>query len=189
MDPVPPYPMLGRAFFGRDAAIVAREIIGMTLVHRLGGVEHRGRVVESEAYVGRHDLASHAAKGRTPRTEVMFGPAGHAYVYLVYGMHTLFNAVAGSEGDPQAVLIRAVEPVAHCLGSTNGPGRLCRALDITRAQHGADLCQGNLFFEMGMPVENVLSTPRIGIDYAGAWRDAPLRFHDPASPCVSRRPR
>jgi DNA-3-methyladenine glycosylase len=178
---------LPRAFYARDAATVARALLGTTLRFRrpADGRLVTARVVETEAYVGAHDLACHAAKGRTSRTEVMFGPAGHAYVYLIYGMHNMLNVVTGPDGDPQAVLIRAAEPLAESDLALRGPGVLTRGLGITRALNGADLCAGPLTFAPGRPPERVAVTPRIGVDYAGEWSTAPLRFYDPGSASVS----
>ncbi|MEW5790727.1 MAG: DNA-3-methyladenine glycosylase [Pseudomonadota bacterium] len=174
-------------FYARDAKSVARDLLGSVLVHRHAGVERRARIVETEAYVGVHDRASHAARGRTPRTEVMFGSPGHAYIYLVYGMHELFNVVTGAAGDAQAVLIRAAEPLAHCTGPLNGPGRLTRALGIDRSLNCEDLTGGRLFLEPGPPPARMVTTTRIGVDYAGPWKDAPLRFYDADSRAVSKR--
>src|SRR3954469_12141721 len=123
---------LNRIFFSRGAATVARELIGTILVRRVRGKEARARIVEAEAYLGPHDLAAHSSKGRTARTEVMFGPAGHAYVYLIYGMHEMFNIVTGAAGDAQAVLIRAAEPLDEWDANLSGPGKLTSALGIHR---------------------------------------------------------
>ena len=178
---------LPRSFYARDAETVARALLGATLVFG----ERRARVVETEAYVGVHDLACHAAKGRTARTEVMFGPPGHAYVYLIYGMYELLNVVTGSEGDAQAVLIRAAEPLTDTVvgmtAKTDGPGKLTRALGLTRAYNRHDLLTPPLTFGEGTPPKTVVTTTRVGIDFAGAWRDAPLRFYDADSRFVSRR--
>jgi DNA-3-methyladenine glycosylase len=166
---------------------VARSLLGTVLVHRTGDTRLEVRVVEVEAYVGPHDLACHAAKGRTKRTAVMFGPPGYAYVYLVYGMHHMFNVVTGPEGLAQAVLIRAAEPVTGLTGALNGPGRLTRALGITRQHDNEDLCGDRLFLRSGRAPDRVVETTRVGVEYAGEWADAPLRFYDADSPCVSRR--
>lgn len=178
---------LARGFYARDAETVARELLGQVLVHRLAERERRVRIVETEAYVGSHDRASHAFKGRTARNEVMFGPPGHAYVYRIYGLHDLLNIVTAAEGDPQAVLIRAAEPVADVTGPLNGPGRLTRSLGITRTHNGLDLCGDGPFLEPGPPPPEIVATARIGVDYAGDWAAAELRFYDPRSPHVSRR--
>jgi DNA-3-methyladenine glycosylase len=178
---------------------VARECIGKILVRRTGEGTVAGRIVEAEAYRGPEDRAAHSFGGRrTPRTEVMFGPPGHAYVFFVYGMHHQFNLVTTREGLPHAVLIRAVEPVLglELMGKrrglhpedprlTNGPGRLCQAFAITRTDTGADLCGPDLFLTDEKRVR-VARSKRIGVDYAGAWADKLWRFVDPTSKHLSR---
>ena len=185
----PPHPL---SFYARPAAVVAQALLGSTLrVRAPDGVTRSGRIVETEAYVGPHDLACHAAKGRTARTEVMFGPAGHAYVYLVYGLHELFNVVTGGDGDPQAVLVRAVEPTAGSVGPDggrrgDGPGRLTRLLGIDRRLLGARLDTPPLTLHPGRPPGRVVATPRVGVDYAGReWASARLRFVDADSAQLS----
>jgi DNA-3-methyladenine glycosylase len=126
---------LPRQFYARDTLTVARELIGMHLVHDDGRTRRIGRIVETEAYMGPEDLAAHSSRGRTARTEVMFGPPGHAYVYFIYGFWNCLNVVAATEGVPHAVLLRALEPVSGIVDKTWGPGLLCRAMDIDRAQH------------------------------------------------------
>lgn len=175
------------AFYSRDAETVAKDLLGTTLVHHQNEIIQRSRIVETEAYVGTFDLASHASKGRTKRTEVMFGPPGRAYVYLIYGMYDMLNVVTGQDGDAQAVLIRAVEPLENISGKTDGPGKLARTLGITRALNQHDLAKEPLWLEPGTPPREVITAARIGIDYAGVWKDAPLRFYDAASAFVSRR--
>jgi DNA-3-methyladenine glycosylase len=182
---------LPRSFYDRDAEEVARALLGTLLVRREGGVERVGRVVETEAYLGPHDLAAHASKGRTARTEVMFGQPGHAYVYLIYGMHHCLNAVTGADGHASAVLLRALEPVRGVELSTSGPGRLCRALDIDLKLYGQDLTEpGPLFFagpeEPPAPFE-IVSRPRVGVDYAGEWASKPLRFYIDGNPYISKK--
>lgn len=147
------------------------------------------RIVETEAYVGTHDLACHASKGRTPRTEVMFGAAGHVYIYLIYGMYYMFNIVTGNVGEGQAVLVRAAEPLEPnpLPVKTDGPGKLCRALGIDKRYNGASLQQNALHLRPGTPPRHIVTTPRVGIDYAGDWKDAPLRFFDADSEHVSGR--
>ena len=130
---------LPRSFYDRDTIDVARDLLGKRLVHRVGGVERVGRIVETEAYLGPHDLAAHSARGLTPRTRVMFGPPGHAYVYFVYGMHWCVNVVTQAEGTASAVLLRALEPVKNVEGRTNGPALLCRAMGIDGRLNGHDL--------------------------------------------------
>ncbi|HVU88398.1 MAG TPA: DNA-3-methyladenine glycosylase [Pirellulales bacterium] len=170
---------LRRAFFARPAIDVAQDLIGKILVHRLGDGEFRGRIVETEAYVGPHDLASHSSKGRTKRTEIMFGPPGYAYVYLIYGMYDMLNVVVGKKGDAQAVLLRGAEPLGDWDAHIIGPGRLARAFGVTRAHNGVDLTQNDLFF-LDDPRDRpkLRRTKRIGVDYAGEWKDALLRFVD-----------
>lgn len=179
MNPIP----LPLSFYSQDAETVAKALLGVTLVFET----KRLRIVETEAYIGTHDLASHAAKGRTKRTEVMFGPPGRAYIYLIYGMYELFNVVTGSEGDAQAVLVRAAEPLEGVTGKTDGPGKLTRALGLGRAYNRHDLTEPPLMLEAGTPPAQVVTTTRIGVDYAGVWKDAPLRFYDADSRWVSRR--
>src|SRR5579863_5669946 len=179
---------LQRGFYAQPARDVAVQLLGAHLVRRLpNGLRVEGRIVETEAYVGPEDLACHAAKGRTARTEVMFGPPGHAYVYLVYGMHHCFNIVTDPEGHAAAVLVRALEPMEGIDGSTRGPGLLCRALGIDRSLNGADLCGGEIWVERGRAPRRVAASPRIGVDYAGRWARRRLRFFDPDSPDVSGR--
>ncbi len=177
-----PFKKLPRSFFRQSAVELAPALIGKILVRRIHGNTFQARIVETEAYLGPDDLASHASKGRTPRTEVLFGPAGRAYVYLIYGLYEMLNVVASEPGDAQAVLIRAARPLDgwkadRCLPDLSGPGRLTRALKITRAENGLDLTGGQLYF-LDDPAYHarVVSTKRIGINYAGEWKDAPLRF-------------
>ena len=117
----------------------------------------------------------------------MFGPPGRAYVYLIYGMYDMLNIVTGGDGDAQAVLIRAVEPLENVTGKTDGPGKLTRALGITRVLNQHDLLKKPLWLGPGTPPQEVITTTRIGIDYAGVWKDAPLRFYDAGSGFVSRK--
>ena len=171
---------LMRAFFARPAATVAEDLLGKHLC--IGTA--RVRIVETEAYVGPHDAASHS-RTRTRRSAVMFGPPGHAYVYFVYGLHHMLNVVTGPVGSGEAVLLRAAEPVAGIAGRLDGPARLAKALGIHRGHDGMDLCGQGAWFEDGTrPM--VERGPRIGVEYAGAWADAPLRFWDAGSRHVSR---
>jgi len=186
-------PVLPRAFYARGALTVARELLGQLLVHRREGQARVARIVETEAYIGEHDLACHACHGRTARTEVLFGPPGHAYVYLVYGMHFCFNVVTGEAGVAAAVLVRGVEPWVGLPPGvrTDGPGRLTRALGIGRAENRADLTASSLAILEGPPPprRSVRRGPRVGVDYAGAWADRPYRFWVEGSQGVSRVPR
>ena len=190
---------LPRAFYARPVLSVARDCIGKHLIHDTAEGRVAGRIVEAEAYRGPEDRAAHSFGGRrTARTEVMYGPPGHAYVFFVYGMHWHFNLVTTSAGSPHAVLIRAVEPLIGLelmaarrnlapmhRDLTNGPGKLCRAFAIDRALYGHDLTAGSLFLSDGAR-SRVARSPRIGVDYAGEWKHRPWRFYDPDSACVSR---
>jgi DNA-3-methyladenine glycosylase len=179
---------LPRSFYAREAEALAHDLIGTVLAHRVNGKLRRGRIVETEAYVGCHDLACHAAKGRTARTEVMFGHAGHAYVYLIYGIHDMLNIVSGAHGVAQAVLVRAAEPLDGWEANLSGPGNLAKGFGITRRDNGADLTGDRLFLLERVEAEppRIIRTRRIGVDYAKEWKDAPLRFIDADSPAVSR---
>ncbi|HZX43906.1 MAG TPA: DNA-3-methyladenine glycosylase [Myxococcaceae bacterium] len=182
----PPGSPLPHSFYERPARMVARALLGKLLVHD----GRAGRIVETEAYVGAHDLACHAARVRTARTEILWGPPARAYVYFIYGMHWCFNAVTGREGRPAAVLVRGLEPVTglHAPARLDGPGRLCRALGITGAQNGANLTTSALRI-LDAPVvraREVERGPRIGVDYAAEWAEQPLRFWVRGSSGVSR---
>jgi len=200
---------LSRSFYKRDAIQVAKDLLGKLLVHKVGNMELAGRIVEVEAYMGAHDKAAHSYNNRrTSRTEVMFGPGGYAYVYFIYGMYYCMNVVTGPEGEGQAVLIRALEPVKgldqmadNRIGKlwdiltkkqriqlTDGPGKLCNALGITKENYGDDLTGDRLFicedteirqFDMG-------SSKRINIDYAEEARDFEWRFYIKGNPYVSK---
>lgn len=164
--------MLSRAFFGQPAAAVAEQLLGATLVMGTKKV----RITETEAYVGPHDLASHSRAGITPRTQVMFGPPGYAYVYLVYGIHNMLNVVTGPEGSGEAVLLRAAKPIEGVDVDMSGPGKLAKALGIHRTHNGMDLCGTGAWFEAPPAAVRVERGPRIGVEFAGEWADAPLRF-------------
>lgn len=199
---------------------MARDLLGRILVHETHQGRLAGRVVETEAYFGppgrnpqlasradmparlrarllrEGDPAAHSFVGVTERNRVMYGPPGHAYVYLIYGMHECLNVTTGPDGEPQAVLLRAIEPLEgvdemrkrrgrhalHEVGS--GPGKLCKALGVTRSLYGHDMTQPPLWFEEGIPAKRVEATPRIGV--VGA-EDLPLRFVEAGSPFASRR--
>jgi len=179
---------LPRSFYDRDTTLVARELLGKHLVHVVDGVKRVGRIVETEAYLGPHDLAAHSARGLTPRTRVMFGPPGHAYVYLVYGMHCCLNVVTEGVGSGSAVLVRALEPVSGVDSRTRGPGLLCRAMGIDLRHNGADLLSAALHLVAGpgAPRFTIVRRPRIGVDYAGRWARRLLRFCIKDSPWLSR---
>ena len=180
---------LGRTFYDRDTIAVARELLGKYLVHASRGVERIGRIVEVEAYLGAHDLAAHSSKGLTERTKVMFGAAGHAYVYLIYGMYYCMNVVTEREGNGAAVLLRAVEPVKNVEGRTQGPGLLCQALHIDQRLNAHDLLSDD--FHIAAPAKSeplvIVKRPRVGVDYARHWARRHLRFYLKGNPFVSRR--
>ncbi len=159
-------------FFNRPTVEVARDLLGKFLVRRLpDGTEQAYRITETEAYDGPLDLACHASKGRTPRTEVMYGEAGHFYVYFCYGIHWLLNIVTGPKEFPSAVLIRGVKGIS-------GPARVTKALQLDRSFYGkAATPDSGLWFEdRGEKVDQILATPRIGVDYAGEWAKKEWRF-------------
>ena len=180
---------LPRSFYEQTTIDVAKQLLGKYLVRRHPEGNVVGRVVETEAYIGPQDLACHASKGRTARTEVMFGPAGHAYVYFIYGFYNMLNLVTEVKGYPAAVLIRAAEPVdgielmktrrqnGALRNLASGPGKLCQAFAVDRSLNGADL-RGNVLYleDRGEPVPKFRATPRIGVDYAGKWKAKPYRF-------------
>jgi DNA-3-methyladenine glycosylase len=192
---------LPRAFFARPTIQVARALLGKVLVRPVGvGANASGlllaRIVEVEAYLGERDAASHARRGPTPRAAIMFGPAGHLYVYLIYGMHHCMNFVTEPDGQAGAVLIRAAEPLvpppdASRVRPLSGPGKLCRGLGITLDDKGLDLTAGGALFvaEDGEPAPRRASSPRIGVDYAGRWAARKLRFYVPGNPHVSGNPK
>lgn len=192
--------VLPRDFYARDTELVARDLLGCVLECRTDDGVASGRIVETEAYLGEHDLACHAAAGLTPRTQPLYGPPGVAYVYFIYGVHWCVNAVTRDEGQPSAVLIRAIEPVEGLelmrarrpaarrdVDLTNGPGKVCAALGID-ARHNTLPLQGRpLLIREGrsVPAKQVVVTPRIGIRECADW---PLRWIVADSPYISRTP-
>jgi DNA-3-methyladenine glycosylase len=180
---------LPRDFYDRDTIVVAHELLGKCLVHVSEGVRRIGRIAEVEAYLGPHDLAAHSSKGLTPRTKVMFGPPGHAYVYIIYGMYHCMNVVTQAEGTASAVLLRALEPVQHMDGRTQGPGLLCRAMHIDKRLNGHDLTSDDFYIaDDGYRRRfGIVKRPRIGVDYAGHWAKRLLRFYIKGSAYVSKR--
>ncbi|MBY0112128.1 MAG: DNA-3-methyladenine glycosylase [Phycisphaerales bacterium] len=204
---------LGPQDFVESADSLAVSLLGTTLARRLSsGLILRGRIVETEAYIGVRDRASHAfGCRRTPRNEAMYARPGTAYVYFTYGMHFCFNVVCAAAGDPQAVLIRAVEPLEgieemrHLRGLgaaaaaadrlvASGPARLCQAFAIDRTLNAVDLVTSDTLWlepatDSTRPTRRPLRTPRIGVDYAGAWAKRLLRFVDPTTEHASRSPR
>jgi DNA-3-methyladenine glycosylase len=194
---------LPRDFYAQPVLDVARQCIGKLLVSRTAEGETAGRIVEAEAYRGPRDRAAHSARGLTKRTAAMFGPPGHAYIYLLYGVSWALNLVAAFEGEPHAVLIRALEPVrglelmvhrrrkpAGSRELTNGPGKLTQALGITGALYGADLCGEELFLEEPRhPPGRIVRSRRINVDYAGPWANKLWRFYERGNRFVSVAPR
>jgi len=180
---------LPRAFYDRDTIAVARDLLGKYLVHVARGVERVGRIVEVEAYLGPHDLAAHSARGLTQRTRVMFGPPGHAYVYMIYGMYFCMNVVTEREGHASAVLLRAIEPVANLAERTQGPGLLCHAMRIDKRLNGHDLTGKNFYIAAPTMPESfiIVKRPRVGVDYAGHWARRHLRFYIKENPFVSKQ--
>jgi DNA-3-methyladenine glycosylase len=192
---------LPREFYSRPTELVARELLGAVLECRTEGGVASGRIVETEAYLGEHDLACHAAAGRTGRTDPLYGPPGFAYVYFIYGMYWCFNAVTRAEGEPSAVLVRALEPLegidlmrerrrlrsSRDVDLTNGPGKLCQALGIDRDFNRLALDRPPLRIRRGVdiPREAVTVTPRVGISRSADW---PLRWFVSDSPFVSKTP-
>ncbi len=177
-------PRLQRSDFARSTLRVARRLLGCTICHRVGGEVLRGRIVEVEVYTD--DLASHAANGkRTPRNQIMFGPAGVLYVYFTYGMHHCLNVVTERDGRPGAVLVRGLDGIA----SAAGPALACRALHVTLRDNGRDLVSDpDLWIELGRRRrgERIIQTTRIGIRHAA---ELPRRFYILGSPGVSKRDR
>lgn len=185
--------ILPRSFYESPALEVARNLLGMRLVRVTSGQRISGIITETEAYSGEEDLGCHCKAGRTPRTAVMYGPPGHAYVYFTYGMHWMLNFVAASEGFPAAVLIRSIRPVdgLEIIASrrgrqpparwTDGPGKICQAMSIDKSLNGADLCtpEDGLFVEIGEPFpdSSVTTGPRVGLNTVPEpWKSIPWRF-------------
>lgn len=186
---------ISRSFYAHPAAEVARDLLGKVVAREVGGEVVRGRVVETEAYCGETDPGSHAYRGLTQRTAVMFGPPGYLYVYFTYGMHYCMNVVTDSPDTAGAVLIRALEPIdgidimvrrrgkKNRVNLCNGPAKLCQALAISRAQNGADLEGCEIWTEWsGPPTEPIAVSSRVGLS---AGRDLPMRFFLAGNPFVS----
>jgi DNA-3-methyladenine glycosylase len=176
-------------FYNRPTLTVARELLGARLVRILNGHRLAGQIIETEAYIGESDLGCHAKAGRTPRTAVMYGRPGIAYVYFTYGMHWMLNAVTEAEGSPAAVLLRAIIPMEGIEiirrrrkgRSTDGPAKLTQALGIDKRQNGADLTSpaDGLWIEPGesIPDSRVTQTPRVGLySVPEPWKSMPWRF-------------
>jgi DNA-3-methyladenine glycosylase len=178
---------IGHDFFRQPATELAASLLGTIMVRRVGGVMRRARLVEIEAYCGPKDLAAHSSKGRTARTEVMFGPAGHAYVYFIYGMYWMFNITAGVTGEAEAVLVRAAEPLDGWEVDLSGPGKLARAFEITRKDNGMDLTGDDIYLLVDPEYRTkVIRRKRIGVDYARHWSNRLLRFIDRKNPVAKK---
>lgn len=180
---------LKREFYDRDTITVAKDLLGKYLVHKVNGIERIGKIVEVEAYLGPHDLAAHSARGLTPRTKVMFGPPGHSYVYLIYGIYHCFNVVTEKDGHASAVLLRALEPIKNITDRTQGPGLLCIAMNIDKRLHGHDLESDDFFIVEPDEKERItiVKRPRIGVDYAKHWARRLLRFYIKGNCYVSKK--
>ncbi|AAK80911.1 MULTISPECIES: DNA-3-methyladenine glycosylase [Clostridium] len=196
-----------REFYSRDTIVVAKELLGKVLVHEVNGIRTSGKIVEVEAYRGINDKGAHAYGGRrTPRTEALYGPAGHAYVYFIYGLYYCMNVVAMQEGIPEGVLIRAIEPIEgievmserrfkklfndltkyQLKNLTNGPSKLCSAMEIRREQNLMDLNGDELYIEEGKNESfEIVEAKRVGIDYAEEAKDYLWRFYIKGNKCVS----
>ncbi|MFH1111813.1 MAG: DNA-3-methyladenine glycosylase [Patescibacteria group bacterium] len=185
---------IGRDFFEQPTVSVAKKLLGCFLVRKIGKKIYRAMITETEAYLGPNDKASHASYGRTKRTEIMFGKAGHAYVYLIYGMYYCFNIVTEKQGYPAAVLIRAVHPILSVSKNVrpdifrdkepklvSGPGRVCRYFKIDKYLNSEDIIIGKkIWLEYGTKISltKIISAPRIGVDYAGSkWQHKKWRFY------------
>jgi DNA-3-methyladenine glycosylase len=166
---------LSTSFFERDVLDVAPDLLGKYIARQHDGVVTLHRIIETEAYRGEEDLACHANKGRTPRTEVMYGRGGLVYVYLIYGMYQLLNFVTAGEGIPQAALIRSVDGAL-------GPGRVGKLLRLDKSFYAEDLSASTRIWveDKNEPAPQITTGKRVGIDYAGAWKDKAWRFMTPA---------
>jgi DNA-3-methyladenine glycosylase len=197
--------ILRREFYERDTLTVAKELLGKSLAHATSEGTTIGKIVETEAYIGPEDKASHAYDNlRTRRTEVQYGPKGHAYIYQIYGMYLCLNVTSGKlSGKPEAVLLRALEPLAgveimtkrraitkrKVTNLTNGPGKLCMAMGISKKQNRADICVSPLRIENGSQLDDryIVQTKRINVDYADEWKHRPWRFFIRNNDFVSRQ--
>jgi DNA-3-methyladenine glycosylase len=200
---------LDREFYNRDSILVAKDLLGKVLVHEMGGQRISAKIVEAEAYMGGEDKAAHSYGGRrTSRVEVMYGDPGFSYIFMIYGMHNCFNVVTSEKETPQAVLIRAAEPLkgtewmaqqrfgksyeqltkAQRRGLTDGPGKLCRALSLDRSFNGMDLCGNEVYVEEGEGRDfKIVTAKRVGIDYAEEAKDYLWRFYIEGNEYVSVR--
>ncbi len=200
--------ILKQNFYKHDTLTVAKDLLGKFVVRKIGGKKMVGKIVEVEAYCGPRDLASHASRGKTERTKIMFGHPGFAYVYMIYGMYYCFNIVTESHGYPAAVLIRAVESVndrnhrenrrnvINHIPATNGPGKFCKAFRIDKKMNGVDICRNRarpvppLWIEdRGMKIKkaDIVAAKRIGVEYAKEYKDKLWRFYIKRNEWVSKK--
>ncbi len=197
--------ILQRPFYEGDTITVAKDLLGKILVHESSQGTTTGRIVETEAYRGPEDQAAHSSGGRrTPRNEVMFGQKGYAYVYFIYGLYYCFNITAGNvAGKPEAVLLRALEPIdgkkimakrrgivaEKLVNLTSGPSRLCMAMGISKAQNKTDLTAPPLYIVNAPTIaeNDIIEATRVGVDYAGEWKNKPWRFYIKESSFVSKK--
>jgi DNA-3-methyladenine glycosylase len=197
--------ILPRAVYQQDTIKVSKDLLGKILVHECSQGETAGRIVETEAYRGPEDKAAHSSGNRrTVRNEAMFGEKGHAYIYFIYGMYYCFNVTAGRVPcKPEAILIRALEPVAgqdimaqrrgarqaKTVDLTNGPSKLCMAMNISKLQNQTDLTSPPLYIKDAPPVpkEDIVETTRVGVEYAGEWKNRPWRFYIKRNSYVSTK--
>ena len=198
---------LNRMFYSQDTIAIAKSLLGKTLVHEVEGIRISGKIVETEAYLGVMDKAAHSYGGKkTKRVEVMYKEAGFSYVFMIYGMYYCFNVVTQLAGVPEAVLVRALDPLegldnmsfnrykkkfneltaSSIKNLTNGPGKLCNALQIDKSLNGEDLCSNRLYIEDGSDTLKIVTSKRIGIDYAEEAKDYLLRFHIENNKYVSK---
>lgn len=190
--------IIPREFYERDTLTVAQSLLGQRLVHETEEGIASGIIVETEAYLGELDDAAHSYRGKTERVRVQYGPDGYAYIYMIYGMYYCMNITSGPIGTPEVVLLRALEPFGgielmkkrrntdNIKNLCSGPGKLCMALGIGKAQYEADLCSGKLYLEYGDVPESITASERIGIDYAEKCRDKLWRFTIAGNGFVSR---
>lgn len=185
---------LNEKFYEQPTLNVARQLLGKYLIHKIGNKKLTGKIVETEAYIGPEDKASHASRGRTPRTDLMFWSGGYSYIYLIYGMYYCFNVVTEDKNYPAAILIRALQPISGFKNShiklMNGPGKLCREMKIDKKLNGANLTRTKIWIEnRGDKIEpsRIATKKRIGIDYAGSWKNKLWRFYIINNPAVSKK--
>ncbi len=183
---------LSRKFYNQPTLKIAQELLGKFLVYKRSNKKYVGKIVETEAYIGIEDKASHSSKGKTKRTALMFEQAGHVYIYMIYGMYYCFNIVTESKDYPAAVLIRAIEPVSGFKkeDKTDGPGKLCRAMKLDKKLNGLDLTKSVLCIkDQGLKIneKDIAKRKRIGVDYAGKWKNKPWRFYIKNNPYISKK--